>query len=62
MLIRTKLMLSVAVSLVAFVAMFLLQLYTSDVKSTLADAENNITEIEREVLQLRVTEKDFLLD
>lgn len=59
MLIRTKLMLSVAVSLVAFVAMFLLQLYTSDVKSTLADAENNITEIEREVLQLRVTEKDF---
>ncbi|WP_153914227.1 methyl-accepting chemotaxis protein [Shewanella sp. TC10] len=59
MLIRTKLMLSVAVSLVAFVAMFLLQLYTSDVKSTLADAANNITEIEREVLQLRVTEKDF---
>ncbi|MDO6610465.1 methyl-accepting chemotaxis protein [Shewanella sp. 1_MG-2023] len=59
MLIRTKLILSVVVSLVAFVAMFLLQLYTSDVKSTLAGAANNITEIEREVLQLRVTEKDF---
>ena len=59
MLIRTKLMLSVAVSLVAFFAMFMLQLYTSDVKATLADAENHITEIEREVLQLRVTEKDF---
>ncbi|MCL1066716.1 methyl-accepting chemotaxis protein [Shewanella olleyana] len=59
MLIRTKLMLSVAVSLVAFVAMFLLQLYTSDVKSTLADAANNIIEVERDVLQLRATEKDF---
>ncbi|WP_144210715.1 methyl-accepting chemotaxis protein [Shewanella donghaensis] len=59
MLIRTKLILSVVVSLVAFVAMFGLQLYTTDVKSTLAGAANGVTTIEREVLQLRVTEKDF---
>ncbi|WP_299568857.1 methyl-accepting chemotaxis protein [uncultured Shewanella sp.] len=59
MLIRTKLILSVAVSLVAFTAMFGLQLYTSDVKSKLASAANHVTEIEREVLQLRVIEKDF---
>ena len=59
MLIRTKLILSVAVSLVAFTAMFGLQLYTSDVKSNLANAANHVTEIEREVLQLRVIEKDF---
>ncbi|OBT10641.1 chemotaxis protein [Shewanella sp. UCD-FRSSP16_17] len=59
MLIRTKLILSVVVSLVAFTAMFGLQLYTSEVKSRLASAANNVTEIEREVLNLRVIEKDF---
>ncbi|MEZ9235992.1 methyl-accepting chemotaxis protein [Shewanella sp. 10N.286.52.A9] len=59
MLIRTKLILSVVVSLVAFTAMFGLQLYTSEVKSRLASAANHVTEIEREVLNLRVIEKDF---
>lgn len=60
MLIRSKLLLSAAVSVTAVIAMFGLQLYTNSVESELSHAAQNVLELERDVLLLRKNEKDFL--
>jgi methyl-accepting chemotaxis protein len=60
MLIRSKLMLSAAVSIGAVIAMFGLQQYASSQQSELAYTELKINEIEVKVLELRKDEKDFL--
>ncbi|MFV0596599.1 methyl-accepting chemotaxis protein [Shewanella sp.] len=59
MLIRSKLLLSAAVSVTALIAMFGLQLYSNSVESELSHAAQNILELERDVLLLRKNEKDF---
>jgi methyl-accepting chemotaxis protein len=60
MLIRSKLMLSAAVSIGALIAMFGLQLYSSSQQSELAFVELKINEIQVKALELRKDEKDFL--
>ena len=59
MFIRSKLLLSAAVSISALVAMFGLQLHSNSVKSELSHAVQNVLELERDVLILRKNEKDF---
>ena len=59
MLIRSKLLLSAAVSISALVAMFGLQLHSNSVKSELSHAAQSVLELERDVLMLRKNEKDF---
>ncbi|MGI2137754.1 methyl-accepting chemotaxis protein [Shewanella baltica] len=59
MFIRSKLLLSAAVSISALVAMFGLQLHSNSVKSELSHAAQNVLELERDVLILRKNEKDF---
>ncbi|MGI2182900.1 methyl-accepting chemotaxis protein [Shewanella oncorhynchi] len=59
MLIRSKLLLSAAVSISALIAMFGLQLYSNSVKSELSNAAQSVLELERDVLMLRKNEKDF---
>ncbi|QIR15436.1 methyl-accepting chemotaxis protein [Shewanella aestuarii] len=60
MLIRSKLMLSAAVSILALLSMFGLQRYSASVFEKLSHASNNVVEVEKEILQLRREEKDFL--
>ncbi|MGL4447045.1 MAG: HAMP domain-containing protein, partial [Shewanella sp.] len=60
MLIRSKLLLSAAVSVTAVIAMFGLQLYTNSVESELSHAARTVLELERDVLLMRKNEKDFL--
>ncbi|MGL4939305.1 methyl-accepting chemotaxis protein [Shewanella sp.] len=60
MLIRSKLLLSAAVSMTAVIAMFGLQVYTNSVETELTLAAQHVLELERDVLQLRTNEKDFL--
>lgn len=60
MFIRSKLMLSAAVSIGALIAMFGLQQYSSNQQVELAFTELKIKEIEVNVLELRKDEKDFL--
>lgn len=57
MLIRSKLLLSAAVSISALVAMFGLQLHSNSVKSELSHAVQNVLELERDVLILRKTKR-----
>lgn len=59
MLIRSKLLLSAAVSILALIAMFGLQLYSNSVKSELSNAAQSVLDLERDVLILRKNEKDF---
>lgn len=59
MLIRSKLMMSAAVSIAALVAMFGLQRYSINVHQELSNAAQNVLEIEKEILELRKDEKDF---
>lgn len=59
MLIRSKLLLSAAVSISALIAMFGLQLYSNSVKSELSNAAQSVLDLERDVLILRKNEKDF---
>ncbi|MCU7993684.1 methyl-accepting chemotaxis protein [Shewanella glacialipiscicola] len=59
MLIRSKLLLSAAVSISALIAMFGLQLHSNSVKSELSKAAQSVLELERDVLILRKNEKDF---
>ncbi|MFB2659788.1 methyl-accepting chemotaxis protein [Shewanella mangrovisoli] len=59
MLIRSKLLLSAAVSVTALIAMFGLQLYSNSVESELSHAAQSVLELERDVLLLRKNEKDF---
>lgn len=59
MLIRSKLLLSAAVSVSALFAMFGLQLHSLSVESELSDAAQTVLELERDVLLLRKNEKDF---
>ena len=60
MLIRSKLMLSAAISVLSILAMFGLQSYSESVLTELSTTSSNIVEIERKVLELRTEEKDFL--
>ncbi|QYK04267.1 methyl-accepting chemotaxis protein [Shewanella zhangzhouensis] len=60
MLIRQKLMLSAALSIGALVAMFGLQLYSGKTQVELALAAQTVVELERDMLELRKDEKDFL--
>lgn len=60
MLIRSKLILSAAISVLSILAMFGLQNYSESVLSELSTASSSIVEIERKVLELRTEEKDFL--
>ncbi|ABE54379.1 methyl-accepting chemotaxis sensory transducer [Shewanella denitrificans OS217] len=60
MLIRSKLMLSAAVSIGALIAMFALQQYSNSQQAQLTSAELNVSEIDLKVLNLRKEEKDFL--
>ncbi|QYJ74398.1 methyl-accepting chemotaxis protein [Shewanella sp. FJAT-52076] len=60
MLIRQKLMLSAALSIGALVAMFGLQLYSGNTQVELALAAQTVVELERDMLELRKDEKDFL--
>ena len=60
MLIRSKLILSAAISVCSVIAMFGLQNYSESVLSELSSASSSIVEIERKVLELRTEEKDFL--
>ncbi|GGP86566.1 methyl-accepting chemotaxis protein [Shewanella ulleungensis] len=60
MLIRSKLILSAAISVCSVLAMFGLQNYSESVLSELSSASSSIVEIERKVLELRTEEKDFL--
>lgn len=59
MLIRHKLLLSAAVSILSIVAMFGLQRYSSGVQQGLAQAAQTVIELEKEVSSLRIAEKDF---
>ncbi|QFU24047.1 methyl-accepting chemotaxis protein [Shewanella eurypsychrophilus] len=59
MLIRHKLLLSAAVSIISLVAMFGLQQYSSAVQGELSLTAHNVIELENEVLSLRKDEKDF---
>ena len=59
MLIRHKLLLSAAVSILSLVAMFGLQRYSSSVQADLSIAAQSVIELENEVLSLRKDEKDF---
>lgn len=59
MFIRSKLLLSAAVSISALIAMFGLQLYSNSVKSELSNAAQSVLDLERDVLILRKNEKDF---
>lgn len=60
MLIRSKLVLSAAISVFSVLAMFGLQNYSESVLSELSTTSNNIIDIESKVLELRTNEKDFL--
>lgn len=59
MLIRHKLLLSAAVSILSLIAMFGLQRYSSGVQADLSIAAQSVIELENEVLSLRKDEKDF---
>ncbi|PIW62056.1 methyl-accepting chemotaxis protein [Shewanella sp. CG12_big_fil_rev_8_21_14_0_65_47_15] len=59
MLIRSKLLLSAAVSITALIGMFGLQLHSNSVNSELSHAAQSVLELERNVLMLRKNEKDF---
>ncbi|WP_394205785.1 methyl-accepting chemotaxis protein [Shewanella waksmanii] len=59
MLIRHKLLLSAAVSILSLIAMFALQRYSNTVLSDLSFAAQKVIELEREILGLRKDEKDF---
>ena len=59
MLIRHKLIFSAAVSIVALVAMFSLQRYSSGVQQELSNAALGFIKLEKDVLSLRKDEKDF---
>ncbi|MBE7216781.1 methyl-accepting chemotaxis protein [Shewanella benthica] len=59
MLIRHKLLLSAAVSILSLVAMFGLQRYSSSIQADLSVAAQSVIELENEVLSLRKDEKDF---
>ncbi|MBL4816109.1 MAG: methyl-accepting chemotaxis protein [Shewanella sp.] len=59
MLIRHKLLLSAAVSILSIVAMFGLQRYSSGVQQGLAQTAQTVIELEKEVSSLRIAEKDF---
>ncbi|MCE9685559.1 methyl-accepting chemotaxis protein [Shewanella sp. AS16] len=59
MLIRSKLLLSATLSIMAVVAMFGLQRYSSHTQTALSLAISNVVELEKEVLLLRKDEKDF---
>lgn len=61
MLIRSKLLLSAAVSISALIAMFGLQLHSNSVESELSHAAQNVLELERDMLILRRNEKDFFV-
>ena len=61
MLIRSKLLLSAAVSISALIAMFGLQLHSNSVKSELSKAAQSVLELERDVLILRKNERIFSL-
>lgn len=61
MLIRSKLLLSAAVSISALIAMFGLQLHSNSVESELSHLAQNILELERDTLILRRNEKDFFV-
>ncbi|NKF50885.1 methyl-accepting chemotaxis protein [Shewanella sp. WXL01] len=60
MLIRTKLIANATVSLVAVLAMFFLQTFTTSTLEDLGTVTEDILSIEKEVLELRKEEKDFL--
>lgn len=59
MLIRHKLLLSAAVSILSLVAMFGLQQYASSIQGELALTAHNVIELENKVLSMRKDEKDF---
>ena len=59
MLIRHKLILSAAVSIVALVTMFSLQRYSSGVQQELSLVAQGLIKLEKQVLSLRKDEKDF---
>ncbi|GGJ04401.1 methyl-accepting chemotaxis protein [Shewanella hanedai] len=59
MLIRHKLTLSAVVSIVALVAMFSLQRYSSGVQQELSLVAQGLIKLEKQVLSLRKDEKDF---
>ncbi|MCH1929324.1 HAMP domain-containing methyl-accepting chemotaxis protein [Shewanella sp. A25] len=59
MLIRSKLLLSAALSITALIGMFGLQLHSNSVESELSSAAQNVLELERDILMLRKHEKDF---
>ncbi|EDQ01194.1 methyl-accepting chemotaxis protein [Shewanella benthica KT99] len=59
MLIRHKLLLSAAVSILSLVAMFGLQRYSSSIQADLSVAAHSVIELENQVLRLRKDEKDF---
>ena len=59
MLIRHKLILSAAVSIVALVTMFSLQRYSSGVQQELSFVAQGLIKLEKQVLSLRKDEKDF---
>ncbi|WP_394129072.1 methyl-accepting chemotaxis protein [Shewanella maritima] len=60
MLIKSKLLLNAAVSVVAVVIMFGLMQYTTAIHAQFSEAAENIVAIEKEVMELRKEEKDFL--
>ncbi len=59
MLIRHKLLLSAAVSIISIFAMFGLQIYASGIQDDLSHTAQGVIELEKEVLSLRKDEKDF---
>ncbi|QSX39953.1 methyl-accepting chemotaxis protein [Shewanella cyperi] len=60
MLIRQKLLLSATLSVAALVAMLGLQLYAGGQQEELAEAAQQVIELEKDILILRKDEKDFL--
>ncbi|MCL1141345.1 methyl-accepting chemotaxis protein [Shewanella gaetbuli] len=60
MLIRSKLLLSAAISIFALVLMFVLKQYSTNLQQQLAVASASVIEIEKEIFELRKEEKDFL--
>ena len=60
MFIRSKLILSAAVSVSAMICMFGLQQYSASVQEALSEATASVIEVEKEIYSLRKDEKDFL--
>ncbi|WP_372871328.1 methyl-accepting chemotaxis protein [Shewanella sp.] len=60
MLIRQKLLLSASLSIGALIVMFILQLYSGKTQVELSVAAQTVVELERDMLELRKDEKDFL--